>query len=111
VRSAGSKGLFDLVAIGPRDIILLQIKSNRPPSPAERKALSSFVAPDNARKEIWIFVDGERKGPKIVPVPNPDPETHEVTVQDFDLEGDQECPEGVEETFPDAHGARPCPLE
>jgi hypothetical protein len=39
------------------------------------------------------------------------PDLEEVTVQDFDLEGDQECPEGVEETFPDAHGARPWPLE
>jgi Holliday junction resolvase len=44
-RAAGSLGAWDLVGIGPTDVVLLQVKSNRPPAPAEREALKLFPCP------------------------------------------------------------------
>jgi Holliday junction resolvase len=39
-RAAGSLGAWDLVGIGPTEVVLLQVKSNRSPTPAEREALA-----------------------------------------------------------------------
>lgn len=65
VRSGGSRGLFDLVAIGAQDMILIQVKTNRPPRMRERERLSAFIGPPGVRKEIWVFVDGERSSPRV----------------------------------------------
>ncbi len=61
VRAAGSKGMFDVVAIGPKDIRLVQVKLNRNASPKEKAILKDFDAhPGNVVKEIWLFKDGCR---------------------------------------------------
>jgi len=59
-RAAASLGVFDIVAISGQGIRLIQVKSNRPPCPAEREAIGLFKAPPGASKEIWIFRDRKR---------------------------------------------------
>ena len=53
-KSGASLGLWDLVAVSPTDFILVQVKSNRPPAPAEREQLKGFRCPLNCRKLIHI---------------------------------------------------------
>jgi Archaeal holliday junction resolvase (hjc) len=57
VRSGGSLGLFDLVAIGPSSVKLIQCKSNRKPGARERAALAAFPVFPYCTREIWIFHD------------------------------------------------------
>jgi len=45
IRAAGSRGLWDLVAISATDIPLIQCKSRDLPYGAEREALEHFTAP------------------------------------------------------------------
>jgi len=59
-RSAASLGDWDLVGIGSTDVVLVQVKSNRPPSPAERETLKLFPAPPNARKLVHVWHDRRR---------------------------------------------------
>lgn len=54
-RSAGSKGLFDLIAVSSCDVLLVQVKRGRPPSPAEREALADFRVPANCRKLVHLW--------------------------------------------------------
>lgn len=55
-RAAGSRGLWDLVAIGPRDIRLVQVKAGTARlSPVEREQLQSATVPPNASREYWRF--------------------------------------------------------
>jgi len=54
-RSAGSHGLFDVIAIGPHDFLLIQVKLECKPTSQERQALEEFQAPPNAFKELWVF--------------------------------------------------------
>lgn len=59
VRSAGSHGLFDLVAISPLGVRLIQVKSNYV-GPVEIESLQEFKdCPHNSTREIWLFRDGE----------------------------------------------------
>ncbi|MBZ5574868.1 MAG: hypothetical protein LAO09_23690 [Acidobacteriia bacterium] len=39
-RAAASLGVWDLVAVGSTDFIVVQVKSNRPPSRAERETIA-----------------------------------------------------------------------
>lgn len=59
-RAAGSLGAWDLIGIGPTDVVLVQVKSNRAPSPAEREALGLFLCPTNARKLCHVWHDRQR---------------------------------------------------
>jgi Holliday junction resolvase len=59
-RAAGSLGEWDLVAIGPVDIILVQVKTNAWPGSVETEALTLFKAPPNARKLIHRWRDRQR---------------------------------------------------
>ena len=52
VRAAGSKGLWDFVAIRHDLVLLVQVKSTDMPSPAERQALANCKVPSIARKVI-----------------------------------------------------------
>lgn len=60
-RAAASLGLFDVIAIGPKDVKLVQVKCNRNAPPHEREAIELFKAASQCSKEIWIFVDYARK--------------------------------------------------
>lgn len=59
-KAGGSLGAFDLVLMNSEEILLIQVKSNRPPGPAEREAMRSFPAPPNAKKLIVVWKDYAR---------------------------------------------------
>ncbi len=59
-RAAGSLGAWDLVGIGPTDVVLLQVKSNRSPSPAERETLAAFACPSNCKRLVHVWHDRQR---------------------------------------------------
>ncbi len=56
-KTAGSLGIWDVVAIGPADFIVVQVKSNRWPDRAEMEALRAFPCPPNCRKLIHRWRD------------------------------------------------------
>jgi uncharacterized protein with GYD domain len=60
VRAAASKGAFDLWAIGSKDFIICQVKSNCWPGSVEMETLRAFVAPPNCRKLIHRWRDRQR---------------------------------------------------
>ena len=55
VRSAGSKGIFDVVGISAVDFFLIQVKSNKRASPKEVRIIKKFPVPPNCTKAIWIW--------------------------------------------------------
>jgi Holliday junction resolvase len=57
IKAGGSLGLFDLVAVGPASVRLIQVKSNGTPRAVERERLELFPQRSYATKEIWIFYD------------------------------------------------------
>jgi len=65
-RSAGSKGPFDLLAIG-KDILLIQVKTNRSPGKPEMQRLVKTKVHPACRKELWIFHD-RVKDPEIIEI-------------------------------------------
>ena len=54
IRSAGSKGLIDLVAVKWNGIKLIQVKS-RGILKAEIDAIMDLKVPQNVHKEIWLW--------------------------------------------------------
>lgn len=56
-KSGGSLGVFDVIAIGARDVLLVQCKSNRWPSSAEMESIENFKAPSNCRRIIHRWRD------------------------------------------------------
>jgi Holliday junction resolvase len=56
-RAAASLGVWDIVGIGPKDIVLCQVKSNRWPGSVEMKGLQDFQAPRNCHKLIHRWCD------------------------------------------------------
>jgi len=67
-KSGGSLGAFDLIGVSATDLVLVQVKTNRPPPPAEREALRLFAVPTNARKLIHVWRDHEHQ-PLVTLVP------------------------------------------
>lgn len=59
-RAAASLGVFDLIAISPVDILLVQVKSNQWPRADEMEQIKLFRAPPNARKMIHRYRDRVR---------------------------------------------------
>jgi hypothetical protein len=59
-RSGASLGVFDVIAIGSKDVVLLQVKSNRWPDEAEMEAIRLFPTPTNCRKLVHRWDDRER---------------------------------------------------
>ena len=53
IRSAGSKGAVDLVAIGAEDVRLIQVKKARGDVAAGVKALQAVCVPIGVRREVW----------------------------------------------------------
>ena len=56
-KSGASLGVFDFIGIGKRDIIAVQVKSNRRPSPEEIKIIRDFQGPINFKKYIMVYRD------------------------------------------------------
>ena len=53
VRSAGSKGLWDIVAIYLTHIRLIQVKTEGAMTPVELEKIKLYNAPPFATKEVW----------------------------------------------------------
>ena len=57
-KAGGSLGLFDVIAIGPADVRLLQVKAGtKYLSALEREAIGALVVPANVSRECWRFPD------------------------------------------------------
>ena len=67
IKAGGSLGMFDLVAIGWRGVLLVQVKSNGLPPPKERALISAARVPSFCKKEIWVWYD-RRPEPRIIEV-------------------------------------------
>lgn len=63
IRSAASKGAFDVIAINPLGIRAIQVKANAWPGPVERESLRNAARnlPRNAFIECWRWNDGARE--------------------------------------------------
>lgn len=59
-RAAASLGVWDIIAIGPVDVVLVQVKTNAWPGSVEMEALELFKAPPNARKLVHRWRDRQR---------------------------------------------------
>lgn len=59
LRAAASKGIFDLVAVGSADVLLVQCKSNSWPRGDELSRLWAFKCPPNVRRVIHRWRDRE----------------------------------------------------
>jgi Holliday junction resolvase len=59
-RAAASLGIFDVIGVGPRDIVLVQVKSNEWPRSVGMEAIRNFPAPANCRKLIHRWRDRQR---------------------------------------------------
>jgi len=64
MRSAASHGIWDIIAIGLKDIVLCQVKTRDWPGTANDDARKLFPAPPNACKVIHRSRTRQRK-PKI----------------------------------------------
>ena len=58
VRSAGSKGLFDLAAVDRASTRLIQVRKNRKLSPTEREAIKLVPVTKVTTKEVWTRIPG-----------------------------------------------------
>ncbi len=59
-RAVGSLGAWDLIGVSATDMVLVQVKSNRPPAPAETGTLKLFPCPQNCKRLIHVWRDRER---------------------------------------------------
>ena len=59
-RAAGSLGVFDLIAIGDRDVKAVQVKGGQRPRlrGPERRALVALRVAPGVSKELWLFPVG-----------------------------------------------------
>ena len=51
-RSADSRGEWDVIGVGSRDVVLCQVKTARWTGSGEMETLREFVAPPNCRKIV-----------------------------------------------------------
>lgn len=68
VRSAGSHGPWDVCAVSPIEVILIQVKYHKTGkvSSSEISDFQTMAVPsDRVRKEVWIFTKGKRN-PQII---------------------------------------------
>lgn len=59
-RAAASLGAFDIIGIGSKDVVLVQVKTRDWPGAVEMETLREFPVPPNARKLVHRWRDRER---------------------------------------------------
>ena len=59
-RAAASLGVWDIIAIGSTDVVLLQVKTRDWPGAAEMETLKQFPAPTNCRKLVHRWRDRQQ---------------------------------------------------
>jgi len=68
-RAAGSIGVWDIIAISAKQVLLIQVKANRKPGKAERQRMADFAIPlENVVKQLWVYVDGKPRDPIVTEV-------------------------------------------
>ena len=61
-KAGGSLGVFDVIALGPRDVRAIQVKAGTARlSPLEREQMQGTEVPPNCTREYWHFADYARK--------------------------------------------------
>jgi hypothetical protein len=60
-RTAGSFGAWDLMGVSVTDVVVIQLKLNRPPALAERETLVGFSCPPNCMRPVRVWVDRQRR--------------------------------------------------
>ena len=55
VRSAGSHGAIDLVALNERELLLIQVKQSGQPPGAALDKLSEVPGPRCTRRQVWVY--------------------------------------------------------
>jgi len=58
-RSAGSRGVWDLIGVRRSDVVLVQVKTRRWPKSAEMRRLRTFECPDGVRRLIHRWRPGQ----------------------------------------------------
>jgi hypothetical protein len=59
-RAAASLGVFDIIGIGPTDVVLVQVKSRDWPGAAEMEFIRNFPCPSFCRKIVHRWVDRKK---------------------------------------------------
>ena len=59
-KAGASLGVFDIVAIHPTHVRLIQVKSNRRPRSHEMELIEEFPCPMICSKEVWVYKDRVR---------------------------------------------------
>lgn len=71
-RAAASLGLWDIVAVSPTDVVLLQVKTRDWPSSTEMAALHAFQAPPGVLKLVHRWRDRQRRPDvRVLPASTP----------------------------------------
>lgn len=60
-RAAASLGAWDLIGVGPTDVVVCQVKTRDWPGTVEMEMLAMFPAPSNVRKLVHRWRDRERQ--------------------------------------------------
>ena len=63
VRSAGSHGPADLVALNAREILLVQVKHAGQPLRLALNALANLPTPPHTRKQVWVYEPARGRTP------------------------------------------------
>ena len=58
-RSAGSRGVWDLIGIRRSDVVLVQVKTRRWPKSVEMRRLREFECPKGVRRLIYRWRAGQ----------------------------------------------------
>ncbi len=67
IRSAGSHGVWDVVGFSPTSMILVQVKYETKPSPAEMEGMRACQVPSNAVKLVHLYKKGTH-APTVIAV-------------------------------------------
>jgi Holliday junction resolvase len=59
-RSGASLGAWDVIGIGPTDVILCQVKTGQWPGPGELETLRDFPAASQCKKLVHRWMPGKR---------------------------------------------------
>ena len=58
-RSAGSRGVWDIIGVRKTDVVLVQVKSRRWPKSAELRKMREFQCPRGVRRIIYRWRTGQ----------------------------------------------------
>ena len=58
LRTAGSHGIYDVVAWNPDEVRFIQVKRDCKPTRGELAALAGAIVPPGCVKELWTYTTG-----------------------------------------------------